>query len=764
MAVNRTLVSAALAGLFFFTITGCGTQRVQTSVPAQAAAPTAKPAQPAGALASARKAAESNPALAYEANASPRDRKIIAAVEQKYHAGLSQYQQGKFADAKKDFNAAVDKLLMSGVNLQTDKPLRAEFDRVVGSVDTLELDALKQGLESGTNSQTPVGIANNVTFPVNPKVLAQAEAELKTTKSDLPLQLNDYVASYINFFENTRRGHDTLVASLEREGRYKNMIEGVLKKNHLPQDLIYMAFGESGFRPTVINPTSGAGGMWQFMPYGTYGLKHNAWVDQRFDPVKSTEAYARLIKAYYDKFDDWYLAMAAYDWGPLYVQRAVQRTGYANFWQLYRRHVLPAETRNYVPIFLAIAIMAKNPNQYGLADVKPDPPLRYATVKTHSEISLRLVSDITGAPVGKLEALNPSLLRGVTPPGETFDLRIPVGTKQSFEHDIAMIPKDKRDAWRFHFVQPGDTLASIAQKYHVSKDELAEVNQINSPSDLQQLDAVVIPEKAPQYMPGRAVLYRIRNGDTLIGIADRFGVSVRELRIWNHIRGNLIHTGHLMRIAAPTRRYYRYGTRDAHGRVAYSSSAHARVYYVRSGDNLGGIADRFHVSVAELRIWNHIRGNLIHVGQHIYLSDPSARPARGQSHHASYHPSTSHASHASVSQASVYRVHPGDTLGGIASRFGVSVSDLRAWNHIRGNLIHIGQPIYLHGPAASSSHTESRASHHSSRAHVAFYRVHSGDTLGGIADRFHISVRDLRIWNHLRGNLIHIGQRLRVSR
>jgi membrane-bound lytic murein transglycosylase D len=686
MAVNKTLVSATLAGILFITVTGCGPQHARTSVPSRASAPALGAPQSAAAPVSAAQPAETLPSFV-GSNVSQRDQEIISGVEEKYHSGLARYQQGNFTSAKKDFNAAVDQLLMCGVNLQTDKPLREEFDRVVGSVDTLEMDALKQGLESAQNAEAPVDIANGVTFPVNPRVTAQAEAELKTTKSDLPLQLNDYVASYINFFENTQRGHDTLVASLQREGRYKAMIEGVLKKAHLPQDLIYQAVAESGFRTTALNPYSGAGGMWQFMPYGPYGLKHNAWVDERFDPVLATEAYTRLIKKDYDQFDDWYLAMAAYDWGAGNVQRAVQRTGYASFWQLYRRDVLPAETRNYVPIILAIAIMAKNPQQYGLADLKPDPPMEYDTVATHTEISLRLVSDITGAPIQKLEALNPSLLRGVTPPGETFDLRIPVGTKESFEHDIAMVPADKRASWRFHFLQPGDTLASIARQYHVSKDELAEVNQIDSPSDLSDLDAVVIPERAPRFMPGRAVLYRVRPGDTLIGIADRFGVSVYDLRIWNHIRGNIINAGHLLRIAAPMRRAYRY---DARGRVHYSSSAHASVYSIRSGDNLGGIADRFHVSVANLRRWNHIRGNLIHVGQRLYVTDPSSRSSRQ-----TLRDPHGHAHHSARAHASVYRVHPGDTLGGIADRFGVSVSDLRRWNHIRGNLIHVGQLLHV---------------------------------------------------------------------
>ena len=168
--------------------------------------------------------------------------------------------------------------------------------------------------------------------------------------------------------------------------------------------------------------------MWQFMPWGTYGLDHTAWYDERFDPIKATHAYAREIKKMYDQLGDWYLAMAAYDWGPGNIQKAVQRTGYADFWELYRRNNLPQETKNYVPVFLAVTLMAKNPKQYGLEDITPDPPLVIDTVTTNYAVDLRLVSDIVSAPVQEIEGLNPSLLRMSTPPEESFDLHLPAGT------------------------------------------------------------------------------------------------------------------------------------------------------------------------------------------------------------------------------------------------------------------------------------------------------------------------------------------------
>ena len=149
----------------------------------------------------------------------------------------------------------------------------------------------------------------------------------------------------------------------------------------MPQDLIYLAVAESGFQPQAVNRGSGAGGMWQFMPFqGVYGLNLNAWYDERFDPEKSSQAYARYMKMLYNQFGDWYLAMAAYNWGPGNVQRAVMQTGYADFWELYKRNVLPTATKNYVPGIIAAAIMAKNPKQYGLEDMVPDPPVVSDTV------------------------------------------------------------------------------------------------------------------------------------------------------------------------------------------------------------------------------------------------------------------------------------------------------------------------------------------------------------------------------------------------
>ncbi len=218
--------------------------------------------------------------------------------------------------------------------------------------------------------------------------------------------------------------------------------------------------------------------MWQFMPHGNYGLAHNVYMDERFDPEKSTRAYARYMKFLYDQLGDWYLAMAAYDWGAGNVQRAVQKTGYADFWELYKRHELPGETQNYVPEILAAIIIANHPTQYGFDDVTLDPPVLTDTVTVNYSVNLRLVSDLVGAPVDELMALNPSLLRSVTPPDAPFDLHLPAGTATLFTERIAAIPEPKRNAWRYHRVAAEDSLASVAREYRVTVEELAAANHL----------------------------------------------------------------------------------------------------------------------------------------------------------------------------------------------------------------------------------------------------------------------------------------------
>jgi membrane-bound lytic murein transglycosylase D len=490
-----------------------------------------------------------------ERNRELKSQQLIDNAEQVYKAGVDNYHAGHLEAAKASFDYAVDQMLSSGLDLKNDPQLSAEFEHLIDAINTLEMEALKQGngFEPRTEP-TPVDVANDVTFAVDPAITAQVQADLKTTRSDLPLVLNDYVASYVNFFANTKAGHATIVNSLTRAGRYKEMIHRILAEEGVPQDLIYQAVAESGFQVRIMNGRgSGAGGMWQFMPGDAFAPPRSAWYDQRFDPEQSTRAYARYIKYLYKQLGDWYLAMAAYDWGAGNIQRAVQRTGYADFWELYRRNALPQETKNYVPIILAAAIVAKNPKQYGLDTLVADPPLLSDTVTTNYSVDLRLVSDIVEAPLQEVIALNPSLLRMSTPPDDSFALHLPPGTMQLYTSRIEEIPVDRRRSWRFHKVAAGDTLDSVAKEYHVSVTELAFVNQLGAVTDLSGTDALVVPAAAATASAARSTRYTAKKGDTLVTVADRFNVSVDDLRSWNHLKGTTVTPGHTLYVSEPAR-------------------------------------------------------------------------------------------------------------------------------------------------------------------------------------------------------------------
>jgi membrane-bound lytic murein transglycosylase D len=522
--------------------------------PVQATAPAIAQGTSANAAQTTQPAAPTAPGVDSAAKAA-KVQELINKSEQAYRSGVDNYRAGHLDAARVDFDSAVDLMLTSGMDLKTDPQLADEFDHLLNAVNSLEMAALKEGNGfSPALEAAPLDTANEVTFPANAALTAKVAAELKTTQSDFPLVVNDYVAGFISYFSNSSAGHAHLLRSLERAGKYKDMISQNLRDQGVPQDLIYLAVAESGFQPQALNAHSGAGGMWQFMPTGAYGLTRNGWFDERFDPEKSSKAYAKYMKMLYDQFGDWYLAMAAYDWGPGNVQRAVMRTGYADFWELYRRNVLPAETKNYVPGIIAAIIMAKNPAQYGLDNLLPESAVVSDKVTVDYAIDLRLVADVTGASLPEIVALNPSLLRMTTPRDMSFDLHIPVGTSDAFTSRLKDIPEDKRTSWRFHVVRNGESLDGIAVALHAHASDIVAANGLRAEGGVETGDELVVPvAPVASALSGRSQRYAVRRGDTLVTVSDRFGVSVEELRRWNHLSSNTVRPGSSLTVSEPVK-------------------------------------------------------------------------------------------------------------------------------------------------------------------------------------------------------------------
>jgi membrane-bound lytic murein transglycosylase D len=230
------------------------------------------------------------------------------------------------------------------------------------------------------------------------------------------------------------------------------------------------------------------------------------------------------------------------------VQKGIERTGYADFWELYKRNVLPKETKNYVPIILALTLIAKDAAHYGIA-VEPDGPMETDAVKPGRAIDLRLVAETVDVDVATLRALNPSLLRMITPDDPEFVLHLPQGTSEKFSAEIADIPADKWVSWRRHRVEAGETLTSIAKTYRVTPTAIAEANNLERGARLEPGEKLIIPAARPaEETKPRLVRYRVRKGDTLGGIADQFSVTSEQVRKWNGLKTGKVSRGMVLRI------------------------------------------------------------------------------------------------------------------------------------------------------------------------------------------------------------------------
>jgi membrane-bound lytic murein transglycosylase D len=570
-------------------------------------------------------AAAPKPATPPQAEAQPKPDPVadlIAEAEKEYQTGQDNYKAGNREAAQQNFDNALNLLQNSPFAVTSDARLQEEFDHVLDGVNSLEMQALREA-DSSTDQKSepaPIDETNEVAFPVDPGIKAKAEAEVKATHSDLPLMMTDQVASFINYFSKPR-GRGILEHALTRGGRYHDMIERVLREEGVPEDLIYLAQAESGFHPTALS-RAGARGMWQFMGSRAraYDLHRDRWVDERQDPEKSTRAAAHHLKDLYNEFGDWYLAMAAYNSGPGTVLNAVKRTGYADFWELYKRNVLPRETRNYVPIILAVTIMAKNPAQYGLDEVVPDEPIPYDSLKVNYSVNLRLVAECLGTSTETLQDLNPSLLRLTTPAGYPFELHLPAGTKDQYLGAIASIPPDMRVWWRYHKVASGETLGSIARSYHASPHAIAQANHLDVNDSLPTETGLIIP-----LAPGKraaseggsyarhATPYKVRKGDTVLSVAENFGVPPAMVRRWNQLKGDSLAGRRVLYVHLPVT------ARVDSTRVAVASKSKPTKalpakddkvpvhHKVRPGETLYSIANYYKTTVATLK---HDNGNL----------------------------------------------------------------------------------------------------------------------------------------------------------
>ncbi len=482
------------------------------------------------------------------------------------------------------------------------------------SGDTLELRKEIAGLEKGNGLapqsiprfSAPSSLCGELSGLIDSnRVLEEAADSESDFWRTMPLVMNRYVRDNIHYLET--RGRWYMQNWIDRSGKYIPMMRAIFEKEHIPPDLSYLSLPESGLDPRA-RSWARAVGLWQFVPSTglRYGLKYNSWYDERRDPVLSTKAAASLLKNLYDDLGNWYLAIAAYNCGEFSVDWAIRRAdGSRDFWKIKR--FLPWETRNYVPQYIAVALIMTDPKEFGFDGDVADPPIQYDTVRVPGGVELSNIAQVTGVSFDSLIALNPMLTHLITPPGIRggFRLKVPKGTASLFAEDYSKFSVSEKPVWMYHSVRPGETLSGIAARYGMSVHRLMALNHLSGSLIRPGARLAVVyrfagvrRSLAGSPAPLRPGFHRVEEGETLGEIALAYGVTVRDLQIWNGLQGSFIRAGQALRIA-PTE-----PTEEKHDNQYAEDPRTGTVYKVKEGDSLWKIAREFGVSIADLRVWN----------------------------------------------------------------------------------------------------------------------------------------------------------------
>ena len=408
-------------------------------------------------------------------------------AEEHFRRGKDLADKGEMPAARIEFDNAIEEIAGASPIMPERARLLARYQGLVDEIYGLESkaehapEAKAADVPPPAFDRAPVEQIAETTFSIEPQLKGKVLDQVKSTVSQLRLEVEDPVVGYINFF-STPYGREIVSAGMRRAGRHGAMIRRILDEEGLPPELFYLAQAESGFMPRAVS-WAAAAGMWQFIQARgrEYGLTHTPYTDERFDPEKATRAAARHLRDLYHQFGDWYLAVAAYNCGPGAVDYAVQRTGYADFWELYKRNVLPRETANYLPIILALTIMAKNPKAYGLDGIAPDAPQEYDTIRLTADTHLELLADLAERPLPQLQELNPSVLRLIAPAG--YEIHVPKGMGKTTLARLEFVPGAKRTSWRVRRFAAGDSVASVASQYRLTDQAVATANRQPSGGD-----------------------------------------------------------------------------------------------------------------------------------------------------------------------------------------------------------------------------------------------------------------------------------------
>ncbi|MEI7811765.1 MAG: LysM peptidoglycan-binding domain-containing protein [Ignavibacteria bacterium] len=669
-----------------------------------------------------------------------------------------------------------------------------------------------------------------------PEIRNNGEMKLSKPKrvvivSDFPLEINSYVESYIDIYSKGKFRY-LMERWLPRTGKYFPMMAKIFEEEKVPSQLIFLSMVESGLNPTA-RSTAKAVGLWQFMATtgNMYGLNSGVYFDERRNPEKATRAAAKYLKTLYGMFGDWYLAMAAYNCGEGKIKRVLDRTGGHTFWDI--RNNIPTETRDYVPQFIAVSVIASNPAKFGFEKVLFQKPLEFETYPVKDLIDLKILASCARVSVETLQELNPELTQNCTPENSEggYQLKLPKGSRALFASNIVKVPDEAKVQFSLHYVKKGETLPRVAKKYGISPVELAKINGLSNRSHLARGIALKIPvagfnpadiafntditpaddksnnsksTEAPYLVQSNTknvsteevsteeavansdeeqnsadiasidsteksdvviipdekalVQYRVKKNDNITGIAGLFEIRSSDLRNWNNISyTERIRIGQTLNIYVPKDKKDYYASLDNQSTSEKHSVKSASInpsiswlnHKVRKDETLRSLAAKYKVSIAQLKMWNNIHGTKLHIGSRIKVQSVENTRYIASNVKTNY----------KRSGLTRYKVKRGDTIGELADRFNVSLDQLMKWNNLTDNNIAVGKNLKIYGNETSGALGDNLAKQDGNLNH---HTVKTGETIGSIADKYNVSIADVKKWNKLNSNKIQAGKSLKI--